>query len=47
MVIYRFNMRWAAEAKKDIRDSTDLDFGNLTQTTLDATTIKIAKESIK
>lgn len=27
-----FNMQWAAEAKKDTRDSTNLDFGNLLQT---------------
>ena len=40
-------MRWAAEAKKDIRDSTNLHFGNFVETTLDATTIKIANESIK
>ena len=42
-----FNMRWTTEAKKDIRDSTNLHFGNLMQTTLNATKIKIAKKSIK
>ena len=30
-----------------IRDSTNLHFGNFMKTTLDASTIKIAKESIK
>ena len=40
-------MRWAVEAKKDIRDSTNLEFGNLMQTTHDAIIVKIAIESIK
>ena len=40
-------MRWAVEAKKYIRNSTNLDFGNLMQTSHDATTLKIAIESIK
>ena len=42
-----FNMRWVAEAKKNIRDSINLDFGNLLQATHDATTLQITKESIK
>lgn len=40
----RFNMRWVTEAKKNIRDSISLQFGNLPQTTHDAITFQIANE---
>ena len=36
-------MWWVAEAKNDIRDLINLDFGNSLQTTHDATTLQIAK----
>ena len=37
-------MRWAVEAKKNIRDSTNLDFDNFLQTTHNVITLQSVKE---
>lgn len=42
-----FNMRWAKKVKKDLKDSTNWDFGYLLHVAHDAITFKIAKDSMK
>ena len=42
-----FNMRWAQEAHTDLRNSTNQNFGNLQNAQHDASTLLIARESMK
>ena len=42
-----FNIQWAREAHKDLRESSNQDFGNLHSAEQDVSSLLIAKESMK